>query len=121
MSKIQFLERNGRREFAILPIELYEAVADQLEDMEDVALYDAARKNDDGFRIPSAVTQSLLEGENPVRVWREYRELTQEALATQAGISKAYLCQIETGKRVGTIKTLKAIAGALGIRPDDLH
>jgi len=51
--------------------------------------------------VPSVVLDALLTGANPVKVWREYRGFTQDALAAQAGISKAYLCQIETGKREG--------------------
>lgn len=35
----------------------------------------------------------------PIRVWRERRRLTVSALADQAGISQAYLSQIESGKR----------------------
>ena len=65
--------------------------------------------------------RQLLTGANPVKVWREYRGLTQDALAAQAGISKAYLCQIETGKREGAIKTLRAISAALQVTVDDLQ
>jgi len=86
-----------------------------------IALFDAARAVDDGFRIPAAVSHALLDGEQPVKVWREQRGLTQEALAGKAGISKAYLCQIETRKRVGALKTLKALADALALRVDDLR
>lgn len=89
--------------------------------MGDIALFDATRATDDGFRIPAAVAHALLDGEQPVKVWREQRGLTQEALAGKAGISKAYLCQIETRKRVGALKTLKAIADALALRVDDLQ
>ena len=91
------------------------------EDGKDATLFDAARAADDGFRIPGAVANALLDGEHPVKVWREHRGLTQEALAEKAGISKAYLCQIETRKRVGALKTLKAIAGALTVSINELH
>jgi DNA-binding XRE family transcriptional regulator len=121
MSKIQFIERDGRREFAVLPMEWFEIVAEKLESLEEEALYDQARANDDGFRVPASVARAILEGGHPVRVWREHRGLTQEALAEKAGISKAFLCQIETGKRAGTIKTLKLLATALGLRLDDIH
>lgn len=87
----------------------------------NLALLDAARAADDGFRIPAAVANAILDGEQPVKVWREQRGLTQEALAGKAGISKAYLCQIETRKRVGALKTLKALADALALRVDDLR
>lgn len=121
MAGIQFIERNGKREFAVIPIELYERLSAVLEDVDDVALADAARAADDGFRIPAAVVNALLEGEQPVKVWREQRGLTQDALAAKAGISKAYLCKIETRKRVGALKTLRAIADALAVSVNELH
>ncbi len=121
MTGIQFIERDGKREFAVIPIELYERLTAALEDADDAALADAARAADDGFRIPAAVVNALLEGEQPVKVWREQRCLTQDALAAKAGISKAYLCQIETRKRVGALKTLRAIADALALKVDDLR
>lgn len=107
MTGIQFIERDGKREFAVIPIELYERLSAALEDADDAALFDATRAADDGFRIPAAVAHALLDGEQPVKVWREQRGLTQEALAGKAGISKAYLCQIETRKRVGALNNLR--------------
>lgn len=121
MTTIQFIERDGKREFAVIPIELYERLAAALEDADDAALFDAARAADDGFRIPAAVASALLDGEQPIKVWREHRGLTQDVLAEKAGISKAYLCQIETRRRVGALKTLKALADALALKVDDLR
>lgn len=46
--------------------------------------------------------------------------MTLETLAGATGLSKPYLSQIETGKRVGGIDTLKLIAAALGVTLDDL-
>ncbi|MBP5985838.1 MAG: helix-turn-helix transcriptional regulator [Azonexus sp.] len=86
-----------------------------------IALFDTACAADDGFRIPAAVANAILDGEQPVKVWREQRGLTQEALAAKAEISKAYLCQIETRIRVGALKTLQVLADALGVRLDDLR
>lgn len=121
MTGIQFIERDGKREFAVIPIELYERLAAALEDADDAALFDAARSADDGFRIPARVANAILDGEQPVKAWREHRALTQEALADKAGISKAYLCQIETRKRIGALKTLKAIAQALDVSINELQ
>lgn len=86
-----------------------------------IALFDAARAADDGFRIPAAVANAMLDGKQPVKAWREHRGLTQEALAASAGISKACLCQIETRKRVGALKTLRAIADALAVSMKELR
>ena len=121
MTDIQFIERDGKREFAVIPIELYERLSVALEDADDAALFDSARAADDGLRIPAAVANAILDGEQPVKVWREHRGLTQDALAGKAGISKPYLCQIETRKRVGALKTLKAIASALAVSVNELQ
>ena len=67
------------------------------------------------------VVSTLLAGTQPVKAWREHAGFTQEVLAAKAGISKDYLCQIETGKRQGAIKTLTALALTLGITLDDLQ
>ena len=54
------------------------------------------------------------------RVWRQHRDLSVKALAEKAGIAPAYLSQIETGKRDGTLSTIKKIADALDVTVDDL-
>ena len=87
--------------------------------LNDVALFDAVKAADDGFRVPGA--HAILDGTHPVKAWREYRGFTQDALAEKAGISKAYLSQIETGKRIGVAKTLKALAAALGVTLNELQ
>ena len=100
---------------------LFTRMAALLEDLDDEALYDKARAVDDGFRVPGNVVNTILGGTHPVKAWREHVSLTQDALAIKAGISTAYLCQIETGKRQGAVKTLKALAKALGVTLDDLQ
>lgn len=121
MNAIQFIERDGKPEYAVIPMHLFERIAPLLADIDDEALYDLAKGRDDGFRVPTAVLQAIVGGASPVKAWREYRQLTQEVVAASAGISKAYLSQIETSKRQGAIKTLRAIAVALGVTLDDLQ
>jgi transcriptional regulator with XRE-family HTH domain len=48
---------------------------------------------------PVHVVDRVLAGESEVRVFREHRGLTQQALAAACGISVPYLTQIETGRR----------------------
>ena len=48
------------------------------------------------------------------------RGLTQQQLADAAGISKAYLAQIESGKRQGNARGLQALAEALDIELDEI-
>ncbi|MCJ2059995.1 helix-turn-helix transcriptional regulator [Methylobacterium sp. J-048] len=70
--------------------------------------------------VPAAVVERLLSDENRVRVWREHRGLKVGALAEKAGLAPAYLSQIETGKREGTVETYRKIADALGLGLDDI-
>jgi DNA-binding XRE family transcriptional regulator len=121
---IQLIERNGKPEWAILPYEEYLKLLEQAEMLEDIRDYDTAKaelENDEDEIIPSEVVEALLDGENPIKVWREFRGLTQQQLADAAGISKPYLSQIETGKRKGTVDILSAIAKALNVSLDDLY
>jgi DNA-binding XRE family transcriptional regulator len=70
--------------------------------------------------IPSGIVDRLFGEESRIKVWREYRGLTSAALAEKAGIGQGFLSQIETGKRDGTVSTLRKIADALGVRLDEL-
>ncbi|MDX2142878.1 MAG: helix-turn-helix transcriptional regulator [Rhodospirillaceae bacterium] len=70
--------------------------------------------------FPTCVLDRILAGENPVRVYREHRELTQRSLAKTAGISTAYLSEIETGAKGGSATALKSIALALDVPMENL-
>ena len=70
--------------------------------------------------VPSHVVERLLNDENPIRVWREHRGLTVKSLAEIICVAPAYLSQLETGKRDGTVKTIQKIATALNLKLDDL-
>jgi ribosome-binding protein aMBF1 (putative translation factor) len=85
----------------------------------DEELFDRAKQANEEM-IPAEYVYRILDGENPVRVWREYRELSVKDLAAKAGISAAYLSQIEDGNREGSLATMKALAAALGLDLDDL-
>lgn len=52
-----------------------------------------------------------------VFMWRLERQLSQEALARNAGLSRPNLSAIERGKREVSLKTLRALALALDVRP----
>ena len=71
-------------------------------------------------RVPAALVDRLATGESPVRAWREYRGMTQRALADAAGISPAMMNEIEAGKKDGSLRTLLAIARVLRVDLDDL-
>jgi DNA-binding XRE family transcriptional regulator len=121
---IQLIERDGKPEWAVLPYEEYLKLLEQAEMLEDIRDYDVAKaelERGEDELIPSEVVYAILDGENPIKVWRDYRGLTQQQLADAAGISKPYLSQIETGKRTGTTDILSAIAKALDVSLDDVY
>lgn len=113
---------SGER-LAVLPEDELNAILDAAEDASDIAIVRKFRKRlaaGDEELVPSEVANRLLDGENPVRVWREHRGMTTLDLAKRVGISAPYLSQVETGKRDGTVKLFRQIADALDVRLDDL-
>lgn len=70
--------------------------------------------------VPDTVVSRLVDGESPLRVWREYRGLSQAALARAASTSHVWIADIEAGRRTVSANTLRRLAGALGIEPDDI-
>lgn len=119
---VQVILKEGKPEYAVVPYEVYEQLVADAEMLEDIGDYDAAvRAIDKGEElVPADVAYALLDGNNPIRVWREHRGLSQVALAAAAGISSSYLSQLETGKRTGTADVLAAIAESLKVDLDDL-
>lgn len=66
--------------------------------------------------LPQEVLEQLTLGQdNPIKVIRKYRGMTQADLAEASGISRPYLTEIETGRKDGSIRALKSIAGALDV------
>ncbi|RLE01548.1 MAG: XRE family transcriptional regulator [Bacteroidetes bacterium] len=119
---IQVIERNGNPEWAIIPYKDYLRLVEEAEMLNDVLDYDMAIEEvkQGEELVPSEVAYAILDGESPIRVWREYRGYTQQQLSEAAGISKPYLSQIETGKRTGTTEVLSGIAKALDLTIDDI-
>jgi DNA-binding XRE family transcriptional regulator len=120
---MQTIHTPGGGEMVVLPKEDYLRLLDAAEGHADVKAYDLAKQrlaDGEDELVPAVVVDRLLDGNNPVRVWRGHRGLTARALAVKAGIAPAYLSQIETGRREGKIETLKALAEALGVTVDDL-
>lgn len=119
---VQVILKEGKPEYAVIPYEAYVRLVEDAEMLEDIRDYDAAvRAVESGeVLIPAEIAYALLDGVNPIRVWRKHRGLNQQDLAAAAGISPSYLSQLESGKRTGTTEVLSAIAGVLNLALDDL-
>jgi antitoxin component HigA of HigAB toxin-antitoxin module len=115
-------------ETVTIPRKEYETLLSRLEDAEDRQAIEAfrARVAAVGFdeatkdHLPAELAWRLLDGEHPVRVWREHRGLSASALAKLAGISQSYVSEIETRKKPGSVDAYSKLARALGVPVDDL-
>ncbi len=119
----QIITSPGGERLVLLSEADFEALVAAAEDNADrAAVAEFRRKLAAGEEelIPATVAERLFAGESRVRVWREYRGLSGAALAKQAGLAQAYLSQIETGVREGTVETYGKLAAALGVSLDDL-
>ncbi len=115
---VQFIaDAEGKPAFAVLPYEEYRALIEALEDSEDIeALQRSAHERAEGREfIPDAVLGRLLDGDNPVRVWREYRGIPVSELAAQCEVTPSAISQIESGRRSPSVDLLRRLGHALNI------
>lgn len=110
---------DGKPLFVLVPVAEYETLAGLGDAAGELSRAHAILNGRPGG-APAIVAHRIADGENPVRVWREFRGLKAVALARAAGISPAYLSEIETGKKDGTFRTMAAVARVLGVSLDDL-
>jgi DNA-binding XRE family transcriptional regulator len=125
-SDVQFIHTPGGGDLAVLPRMEYERLLSlAAEAQEDAAASRTVRNSMRALKegrevvLPKAVADRLANGDNPVRVIREWRDMVQGELAVAVGISQNYLSEIETGRRKGPAELQKKFARALGV-PIDL-
>jgi hypothetical protein len=117
-------QKTARGEVAILPRKEYEALvikaAEADEDTGTVRLVARARSEVAAGAplLPKQVVERLTNGENPVRVMREWRDVTQLHLSFKTNLSQGYISDVETGRRKGTAAALRLIADALKVPLD---
>lgn len=122
-AQIQYIERDGRREYAVVPIDTYRSLLEKAEMLDDIRDFDEALReleHGEDELIPGEVVHRLIDGEPPVRVWREHRGLSQAQLAKQAGVTQGAVAQLESGSRRGSVTLLRKLAIALDVDMDDL-
>ena len=117
----QIVEIDGRR-MAFLPEDEYRRLLADAEEADDIrsAMEAEIRAADGEEYVPIELVDRIIAGENPLKVWREYRGLTQQALAEMVGKSKVFVSGIETGKQDTSSRNWRALATALEVDVDDL-
>lgn len=123
MNKVQFIKTEQGDELAVLPRREYERLK-ALAASEDVGTARIVRKTKAAVAagqevlLPKVIVDRLADGESPVRILREWRDLTQTDVSSLARISQSHLSDIESGRRVGTPAALRRIADALKVPLD---
>ncbi|MBF0623871.1 MAG: helix-turn-helix transcriptional regulator [Magnetococcales bacterium] len=110
-------------EYIAIPQPIHRPADDIGADARDVAHYDRIREllaSGEEELMPAAFADRILDGESPLRVWREFRGLTLQTLADRVGVSKGYLSEIENGLKDGSVRVMKRVAEALGVTLDDI-
>lgn len=119
-------EKTKKGEVAILPRAEYETLvaraAEADEDAGTARIVARARKEiaEGAPLIPKEVANRIANGENPLRVVREWRDFTQVYLSFKTDLGQGYISDLETGRRKGTAEALKRIAAALDVPLDML-
>lgn len=120
---VQIIEKDGQPEWAVIPYSEYQKLVELAEDVQDIAdaedAINAIQSGEETYPL-ELVERLTLGNEHPIKVWREYRELSQESLACAVDVGKSYISQIESGKKNGSAKVLKAIAKILEVDLEDL-
>jgi DNA-binding XRE family transcriptional regulator len=120
--RIETITRKGR-EFAVIPVKDLEKLMEDAEMLADVKAYDAAKarlEHGQDELIPLEIIERRLRGEAALRIWREYRKLTQERLAKKAKVSRALIAAIETKRKAGSVSTWKKLGSALDVSWEQL-
>ena len=115
---VQIIEQDNKPEWAVIPYQTYLQLVEKAEMLQDIQDYDSAKaalERGEDELIPSEVVYAILDGENAIKAWREYRGLSQQETAEKSGISVPYLSQLETNKRKGSLAVLMAIARVLHV------
>ena len=118
---VQIVDIAGQR-MAMLPVAEYERLIDIVEDKADLlAAASAERRRAEGEEYLSAeMVDRIMAGESPLRVWRQFRGVTQADLARATGARQAILSEIENGKAQGKPALWRVLADALNLSVDDI-
>ena len=108
-------DESGKPEFAKVPYEDWQDMQDAIEAGRIIDLIERGEME----TFPARVVDALLDDENPVKVFRKHREMTQFDLAKAVGVTQAFISGIEKGKDC-SIDVIKKIATALDVEIQDL-
>src|SRR5262249_11034480 len=98
----------------------YEALIARVTAAEDAADFARHAQIPKERMLPIAAAGRILNGEHPLRVWREHRGLGIAELAGAAGVTRGQLGRIERRASAGSVAAYRACAWVLDVLVDDL-
>jgi len=101
---------NGER-LVILPEQEYQKL---------LALAAGRPVDEPQIEVPAEMANRIFAGENPIRVYREWRAETALRLAMHCDLSPGHISDLESGRRRPTEEVRRRIADFLGVHPNDL-
>src|SRR6266704_2333990 len=126
--KPQFIKTEGE-ELVVLPRRDYEALVKRAKKVpnENENIARIVKKSDealaagDEVELPSKVAEAIARGENPLRIIREWRGMTQVYLGeTKTNVGQSTISALESGSRRGTTAVWKQLARVLEVPIDIL-
>jgi len=104
-------KKTDKGEIAILPRKEYEALVAKAAEADEEITAGAPL-------IPKKFVDRIANGENALRVLREWRDMTQLYISHKTGIGQGYISDLESGRRKGATAALKKIADVLKVPLD---
>ncbi len=90
--------------------------AEELADIKSVRAY----LEDRSEGLPSEYVKRMIDGDSPLKLWRQFRGLSQTQLAQSSGVNRVQISNIENQEKTGSVRTLSRLARTLDICVDDL-
>ena len=110
----QTIKENGKTKFVVLPVKLFEAILDRLEDESDLRVITEARK-DPLYEQEEAEEYIFM---NPVKRERLERGWTQKDLADQLGVKQSTVAKWEIKEAVYRKRTRQKFAEVFGVNEE---
>ena len=111
----QIINHKGKPVAVVIPYDEYKAL------MGSETMASQAAATAEQVLIPHEVVGFVVKhGFTQMRAWREYLGLTQEEVASRAGMKQPSYARMESGNVKVRLVTLKRIADAMGIEMEQL-
>ncbi|ODN41653.1 hypothetical protein BGC07_15815 [Piscirickettsia litoralis] len=114
----QVIEQDGRPAFAVVPFADFEQLMAEYSNEAPVKKASARKKQ---ATVPHELAKLVaLKDYSPIKAWRKYKGVTQAELAKKLKLTQPALSQIEKSEKGLQQDTVKKVAKALGIKPEQL-